>query len=96
MDTAWMYGDPDTNDRVVIYAPPEYRVSKRLELRIGDTPVTFWLITGRELTCEPAVVIDPNSGKASTVKCGNWECHRRELGVCQCGLHPDGVDISWT
>lgn len=75
MDKGYTYGAND-GSRMAIYAPPEFAPPETLELTRADRPVRFFRLSDRELECFK-----------SEKGCGSFECHRRELGKCQCGAH---------
>ncbi len=89
MHTGYTYGD-GTGATVALYAPPTLLVPEQLVLGDRETRegVTFYRLSDRDLTCDPVAGVKG--------KCGSFECHRRELGKCQCGRHPEGVQIKRT
>lgn len=82
MDTHYTYASLRGGLIAHIYAPPELDAPETLELpsaHPGRKPVTFIRVSDRPLVC----------GAVYGVKgsCTSAECHRRELGKCQCGRH---------
>ena len=84
MDTAHAYVH-SSGTSIALYAPPTLDVPDTLTLRSQGAPVEFIRASDRELTCDPVGGV--------TGKCGAYECHRRVIGSCQCGRHPEGVRI---
>lgn len=66
--------------RAVIYAEPQFEVPPTLTLKLDGMPVEFFLLADRSLRCG---AVDGVSGS-----CESWDCHRIDLGKCQCGRHP--------
>lgn len=89
MDIGYTYGE-STGVRIALYAPPAFQVPEQVVLGDRETgdAVTFYRLSDRDLTCG---VVHGVKGK-----CMSFECHRRELGKCQCGRHPEGVQIKRT
>jgi hypothetical protein len=89
MDTGYTYSE-SSGATIALYVPPEFLVPERIVLGDKETrdAVTFYRLSDRDLTCDPVPGVKG--------KCGSFECHRRELGKCQCGRHPDGVEIKRT
>lgn len=87
MDTAYTYGE-STGAQVALYVPPAFQVPEQLVLgdRATGDAVTFYRLSDRDLACDPVHGVKG--------KCASFECHRRELGKCQCGRHPEGVQIN--
>lgn len=85
MDTGHTYVAP-SGLRASLYASPSLEVPDTLTLRTqaGDV-VRFDRASDRELTCEPV--------HGTPGQCGAHECHRKQVGKCQCGRHPEGVRI---
>lgn len=81
-------------DKADVYLRPGLRAPLSFEAVDEETgdPVTFTRISDDSMTCHPVTSPTRTKGGKTTYitkKCGNEECHRRDPGTCQCGLHPD-------
>jgi len=82
MHTGYTYalGDDQT---VSLYLPPDIVPPPSIPvLRLGVVEQAL-RVSDRDLTCENAA-----GDKHGARGCTNADCHRRELGKCQCGRHP--------
>lgn len=80
MDTRHTYGLRGSDETVSIYAPPGLKPPAHLifeDKRVYTSE--FVLLDRRSLTCGP--------GNGCKRGCGDSDCHRSRLGVCQCGRH---------
>lgn len=86
MDIGYTFGE-STGAIIALYVPAEFLVPEQIVLGDRETrdAVTFYRLSDRYLTCDPVGGVKG--------KCGSFECHRRELGKCQCGRHPEGVNV---
>jgi hypothetical protein len=87
MDTSYTFAE-SSGAQIAVYAPPAFQVPEHIVLGDRETgdAVTFYRLSDRPLTCDPVPGVKG--------RCGSFECHRRELGKCQCGRHPEGVEIN--
>lgn len=76
MDVGYTYGGPNSL-RIMIYAPPELEPPEEIEMTAGQQRMQFVRLSDRSLACYKA-----DGG------CGSYDCHRHELGICECGAHP--------
>lgn len=72
--------------RVTVWAPAGVAPARTLLMTFEGLPADAVLLDPRALTCSPVAGVKG--------ECGSAECHRRELGVCQCGRHPQGVRLA--
>jgi hypothetical protein len=81
MDTRVTYGHAATRTLISLYFPPELDAPETIEMRNAATAdvVEFVRLSDRSLECLDTAV----RGHCPSP----YECHRRELGVCQCGRH---------
>ncbi len=84
MDERFTYVTPDKT-RVTVWAPPGVVPDAKLPFSIGKRKILAVRLDSRSLDCERV--------NGVTGECGSAECHRRELGKCQCGRHPAGTRI---
>jgi len=69
-----------------VYAPEGFTPPPTFTLDWDGKPITFFRLSDETLTC----------GTVYGIKgaCTNFECHRRELGECQCGRHSGSVKLA--
>ncbi|OOB90314.1 hypothetical protein [Rathayibacter sp. VKM Ac-2630] len=82
MHTGFTYALPD-DQTVSLYLPPGIVPPSYIPVqRLGQVEQAL-RISDRDLTCENAA-----GDKHGARGCTDTDCHRRELGKCQCGRHP--------
>lgn len=72
--------------RVTVWAPAGVTPAASLPFTFEAAPAEAVLVDPRSLTCGSAPGVNG--------QCDSAECHRRELGACQCGRHPQGVRLT--
>ncbi|RLP73652.1 hypothetical protein D9V32_14065 [Mycetocola tolaasinivorans] len=72
--------------RVTVWAPVGVVPALTLPMMHEGTPAVAVLLDHRALTCSPVAGVRG--------ECGSAECHRRVLGACQCGRHPEGPRLA--
>jgi hypothetical protein len=88
MDTGITYSTKRW-ERVMVYVPEGLEPPDTLEMTgRGGELVEAFRVSDRTLFCNDEVVLDQKTGKGRKVKCGDFDCHRKVLGECGCGLHP--------
>jgi hypothetical protein len=82
-----------TTDRIMVYAPPGYEPPDTIVMSEFGVPVTAHRLSDRSLECRDAPTYVDRHGniKPCPGHCTDENCHRRELGKCQCGRHPGRV-----
>lgn len=81
MDSRETYGHAGLGMLIALYFPPELDPPQTILMRPAATSdeVEFVRLAASSLHCDPVPGI--------TGQCGSYECHRRQLGACQCGSH---------
>lgn len=87
--TVWRSNPP----REMLICLPEEEGVPDLQVTINGEEWTR--LSDPELDCIEGQWQNPRKpAEVRLVKCGRFECHRQELGVCQCGLHqPDEMRL---
>lgn len=77
-------------NQLMLYVDEGFEVPRSIFLEDSTgAEVEFILLDASSLVCDAVIETDPKSGKQKMGKpCGNFDCHRREFGRCQCGRHP--------
>lgn len=77
---------------MIIALPAEMPVP---DLQIEINGQEWTRLSDPELDCVEGTWQNPRKpSEVRLVKCGRFECHRQQLGVCQCGLHqPDELRL---
>jgi hypothetical protein len=84
MDVGHTYASAE-GVRLCLYVVAEVAPPETLELERDGKPITFDRVSEGSLHCGHVLGIKGN--------CTSYECHRAELGKCQCGRHEFGVPI---
>jgi hypothetical protein len=71
--------------------PPD--VFELVQVDLGE-PVKFVRLSDVSLDCGETFKADDKGKLTSTGRCGNFDCHRLELGKCRCGRHSEPVPFS--
>jgi len=89
MDIGYTYGGTHW-EHAAIYLPPGIEPPEDFEGIDPDTGrrIQFVRLSDRTLACEK-VLIAKQEKKSIYRGCGNFECHRIQLGKCSCGSHSD-------
>jgi hypothetical protein len=79
--------------QVCIYLPEGSTAPLTFEVEHVDLgePVPFYLLRAESLDCRETFVDDVKGRPVSAGRCKTYDCHRRELGKCQCGRHDEPV-----
>jgi len=83
MDQGHTYGTAN-GLRANIYCPPEFEVPNELTLTRDGAHVVLSLLSVASLECRDVIGVKGH--------CGSFDCHRAELGNCQCGRHGNDLD----
>ena len=78
---------------LVIYADKGFDPPDAITATHDGRPVEFIRLSDMSLVCERADSRVNARGEtvAVTGECGSFDCHRRQLGDCQCGRHVSPV-----
>lgn len=87
MDVGYTYGGPHW-ERAAIYLPPGLQPPEDIEVTDAESGRrdTYVRLSDRTLACEK-VLLRMEGKRAVYSGCGNYECHRTQIGTCQCGSH---------
>lgn len=79
MDIGHTYGVPGKSRTLTLYAPGGVRPPQQLQVTIDGAVETVVLIDARSLECRDIRGVPGH--------CTDRDCHRRQLGHCQCKRH---------
>lgn len=79
MDIGHTYGVPGKSRTLTLYAPRAVKPPQSLLVTIDGRPEQVVLIDPRSLECRDVHGVPGH--------CTDHDCHRRELGQCQCKRH---------
>lgn len=95
MDDRFTYS---SGERVTltVYVAPGYQPPDILALDKQGEDVVFYRLSDMSLECRPVQTMTNSHGVLVPLagECGSFDCHRRELGKCQCGRHEAPVRFS--
>lgn len=72
--------------RATVYVAPEFEPPASLFFEKDGKQVEFVRLSDRSLECFDTAGVDGH--------CRSFDCHRSELGKCQCGRHPGRVGFA--